>query len=143
MDPIIVIVGGATGALAAYVLPLWLIRSGRSPRLAAKREVSTAISNGALPPDADIWSWRPRLVENRQTVARGRWVMLAVGLLMAFVALANIADEGGTLLTWVIVGWAVLSLVGALGMHRQVRRADSLLAAISAGPTETPNFGAR
>ena len=143
MDPTIVIVGGATGALTAYVLPLWLIRSGRGPRLAAKREVSTAIDTGALPPDADIWSWRPRLVESRQTVARGRWVMLAAGLLMSFVALAHAVGEGGTLLTWVFVGSAALSLVGAFGMHRQVRRADSLLAAISAGPTARPNFGAR
>jgi hypothetical protein len=143
MDPIIVIVGGAVGAVAAYVVPLWLIRSGRSPRLAAKREVSTAISDGALPTNAEIGSWRTRLVENRQSITRGRWVMLAAGLIMSFVALTDFADEGGSLLTWLFAGSAVLLLVDAFGMHRQVKRADALLAAIGEGPTEAPNFGAR
>ena len=142
MDPIIVIVGGAVGALSAYVVPLWLIKSGRSPRLAAKREVSAAISNGALPPNADIWSWRTRLVESRQSVARGRWAMLAAGLLMSFVALATFSDEGDSLLTWVYVWLAATLLAAAFGMHRQVKRADTLLVAISAGPTGTRSSGA-
>ncbi|MGW4333994.1 hypothetical protein ACWEK5_14350 [Rhodococcus koreensis] len=142
MDPIIVILGGVVGAVAAYVVPLWLIKSGRSPRLAAKREVSTAISNGALPPNADIWSWRTRLVENRRSVARGSWAMLAAGLLMSFVALANFADEGDFFLTWVFMWLAATLLAAAFGMHRQVKRADALLTAVSAGATGTRNSGA-
>ena len=142
MDPIIVIVGGAVGAVAAYVVPLWLIKSGRSPRLAAKREVSKAISNRSLPPNADIGSWPTRLIENRQSVARGRWVMLAAGLIMSFVTVTDFADEGGSLLTWVFAGSAALLLVDAFGMHRQVKQADALLAAISAGPTGTRNSSA-
>ncbi|PBC39751.1 hypothetical protein CJ179_31700 [Rhodococcus sp. ACS1] len=143
MDPIIVILSGVVGAVAAYVVPLWLIRSGRSPRLAAKREVSTAIDNGALPPNADIWSWRTRVVENRQSVARGSWAMLAAGVLMSFVALANFADEGDSFLTWVFVWLAATLLAAAFGMHRQVKRADALLAAVTAGPTGTTNSGPR
>lgn len=137
MDPIIVIVGGAVGAVAAYVVPRWLIKSGRSARLAAKSEVSTVISSGVLPSNADIRSWRTRLVENRQSVARGRWVMLAAGVIMSFVALTDFADEGGSLLTWMFVGSAVLLLVDAFGMQRQVKRADALLAAFRPGPTGT------
>ncbi|MHA4853302.1 hypothetical protein L1080_027740 [Rhodococcus sp. MSC1_016] len=144
MDPIVIIVACVVGGLTAYLVPLWLIRSGRSPQLAAQREVSMVIKNGALPPNADVWSWRWRLVENRQTVARGRWPMLAAGLLMSLFALGNLADEGaGSLQTWVRVGLAAMALVSAFWMHRQVRRADTLLAAISPGHTGTPNFGAR
>ncbi|WP_043674936.1 hypothetical protein [Clavibacter michiganensis] len=134
-------VGVLGGLVLAFVL-------GRRRRAAPSRmrwiDVSEAVDDGRLPPDADADSWRSLLLRRREVHDQlgGPWaVLVAAALLVGAVAVGAL---GGSPLAWTLPAVIAVAVAGmAVVRRRRLARIDALLqplldADAGAGPGRRP-----
>ncbi|QIS39455.1 hypothetical protein [Clavibacter capsici] len=128
-------VGAVAGLVLAFVL-------GRRRRSAPSRmrwvDVSEAVDDGRLPPDADADSWRSLLLRRREIHDQlgGPWAVLVAAVLL--VVTVAVGALGGSPLAWTLPAVIAVAVVGMAVIRRgRLARIDALLQPLLDADTTT------
>ncbi|QIS42328.1 hypothetical protein GW571_09375 [Clavibacter capsici] len=128
-------VGTVAGLVLAFVL-------GRRRRSAPSRmrwvDVSEAVDDGRLPPDADADSWRSLLLRRREIHDQlgGRWAVLVAAVLL--VVTVAVGALGGSPLAWTLPAVIAVAVAGMTVIRRgRLARIDALLQPLLDADTTT------